>query len=367
MATTAFGKIQPPFTSTVAQSVDVGSAADTVAYVWIGCFLGSQTPVSVTVGTDTLSNSQAQYSDGTFNWRLYYGELTVTGTQTITATVSSNNDNCVMVGIIVPGVDTSGALLSGYATETTFDTAFDSASITSSTGDLVYSLMILDSTGSFTASGTTTKLSGTAIGDTTSLFVLEAPGASSVVVEGDFAATEFYRVATFNVPMAGGGAYTITSDQGTHSITGQDATLRFNRKTIAVQGSYTLTGQDATLTYDAAGAYTITADYGTYTITGSDAYRDITITMSHGTYGVTGQDSTLTLAGSGAYTLSADFGSYGITGQTVELIPTFTNDYSMPANFGAYSLSGRSARLSYSNEVIPRDNRKLTIALKISI
>lgn len=134
--------------------------------------------------------------------------------------------------------------------------------------------------------------------------------------------------------------YTITSDQGSYTLSGQTASLFAARNITADQGSYTLTGQDATLTYAQPGNTTIVCESGTYTITGTAALIDLA--------------------------MNADFGTYSLSGQDVSFILTTPQAYTITADQGTYSLVGQSARLSWSNEVITT-NGNYTIAMSMRI
>lgn len=203
----AFGKAGTIFQTTVTQTgVDVGSASGRVAYVWLGTNVAtSTTPVSVTVGTDTLSNSQAEFADASgYKWRLYYGSLTVTGAQSVVGTVSDTNGLAQMVGVVYSDVD--AALIASYAaTSSTYDTAI-SVSVSSATGNKVVCLVVTDAVENFTGGSGTTNVSGTTIGSGTYLFVFEEDGASSTSIGGNFDTVAFARHASFSVPAGGAGS-----------------------------------------------------------------------------------------------------------------------------------------------------------------
>lgn len=119
---------------------------------------------------------------------------------------------------------------------------------------------------------------------------------------------------------------TITGDQGSYSLTGQDASLKATRILTAAQGSYSLSGQDVTLSYTQPGAYTLTAGQGSYTIAGSD--------------------------GLAQRAMNAAFGSYSLSGQAASFSSGVPQAYTLTASQGAYALTGRSARLLWSNAPI---------------
>jgi hypothetical protein len=141
---------------------------------------------------------------------------------------------------------------------------------------------------------------------------------------------------------AGGGAYTLTAEQGSYTLTGQAAALLAGRALAAAQGSYTLTGQDAALLK----GNTLAADQGSYSLTGQDAalLRGLLLSAAQGSYALTGQDATLTYTPLGAFSLTADQGSYALTGQSVSLLW----GHVLAAGQGSYTLNGQDATLTYT-------------------
>ena len=73
------------FTTAPARSKDVGTGSNRKAYAILGNGDPALTPSGMTVGSDTLSLVGSTLTDtGNVKWRLYAGDLTVTGTQTCT-------------------------------------------------------------------------------------------------------------------------------------------------------------------------------------------------------------------------------------------------------------------------------------------
>jgi hypothetical protein len=136
-------------------------------------------------------------------------------------------------------------------------------------------------------------------------------------------------------------AYTLPCDTGIYFVLGSDALADF--EVTAEQGSYTITGQDATLLKTSI----LTAEYGTYTITGQDAdfavgATDRVMAADYGTYAFTGQDATL----APAYKLSAEHGFYALQGQAASLVYAPPASYNFPCESGTYTISGQSAELA---------------------
>lgn len=144
------------------------------------------------------------------------------------------------------------------------------------------------------------------------------------------------------VPVSTGGAYTLTAEQGSYTLTGQAAGLLAGRVLAAAQGSYTLTGQDVALLK----GNTLTADQGSYALTGQDValLRGLLLSAAQGSYALTGQDATLTYTPLGAFSLTADQGNYTLTGQSASLLwgPV------LAAGQGSYTLNGQDATLTYT-------------------
>lgn len=124
------------------------------------------------------------------------------------------------------------------------------------------------------------------------------------------------------VPLTtGGDTYTLPSDSGSFTLTGQDSTLAFNRVLVADSGSFSITGQTATLAFNRA----LPADSGSFALTGQDVtltYTPVsgatyTLAADSGSFALSGQDAALLFNRS----LSADNGSFVLTGQNATLVP----------------------------------------------
>ena len=202
-----------------------------------------------------------------------------------------------------------------------------------------------------------------------------------------------------NDPGSGAGAAQLlygrklTADNGSYTITGQDATLTkatptpinvgpippFTYLTFGATGAtvlqaetgyYTLSGQAATLNT----GFGMTGEPGVWTISGAPAERDIELTAAVRLFQVLGQDATMTWARgmTGAYgsfnwsgvdagyvydsgtdkTMSADVGRFYMQ-RAAELPPgvgfenaTLTYTRNLQAEHGTFTLTGQDAELS---------------------
>jgi hypothetical protein len=145
------------------------------------------------------------------------------------------------------------------------------------------------------------------------------------------------------VSLGSGGAYTLTADAGTYSVSAADAGMRAARRLSANAGSYAYSGA-------AAGLYVgrrLTADAAAYSVTGNDAVLSYsggvthyTMTADAGSFAVTGSAASL-LAGR---KLVAAAGSYSVGGQTA----AFARAYRLTADATSYSVSLNAATLTYS-------------------
>lgn len=150
----------------------------------------------------------------------------------------------------------------------------------------------------------------------------------------------------------------LTANSGSYTLTGQTASLEYNRIFAANSGSYSITGQAATLFKSIilqalSGSYTLSgqnasllatrqliANSGSYVITGQAAtiFKSIILAANSGSYSVTGQPVTLQLLKK----LVANPGSYNLTGQDVSFIKAFI----FSVESGQYVLTGQEANLT---------------------
>jgi hypothetical protein len=145
----------------------------------------------------------------------------------------------------------------------------------------------------------------------------------------------------------GTGTYTLTCDTGAYNILGSDALADF--EITSEQGTYTITGQDASLLV----GHKLTAEQGTYTITGQDAGGSIggasrTMAADYGIYNLSGQDAALLKK----YPLTAEQGFYAWLGQQATFSFGTIVTYSMPAEQGTYSLTGQDVTLTRSQKIL---------------
>jgi hypothetical protein len=202
--------------------------------------------------------------------------------------------------------------------------------------------------------------------------------------------------------VSGGGGYTLTASSGSMTLTGQSASLLFDRILSAGAGSVVLSGQDVSLLRDAL----LAAEAGAYALTGQDASLLLNRLLSAdaGSVALTGYDVTLTYTPTGGYTLSAESGSFTLAGSDASLLMgrklaaesgsitldgqaasllfnrllasdagTFTvagadadllRDYKLAAGAGSITLSGQSVTLDYSGEVLPDGTVSITFTVK---
>jgi len=153
--------------------------------------------------------------------------------------------------------------------------------------------------------------------------------------------------ATFKA--AGGGAFTLTADVGSYTVTGNAASLIAPKTLTAAAGSYVITGVAAATKYNRL----VNAAVGNYTITGSDALADYVITAATGSYNITGVASAL-LQGR---RLTADVGSYTITGVDA----AFITGIRLVAESGSYTVTGVANNLLY-NRLITANTASYTIS-----
>ena len=90
----------------------------------------------------------------------------------------------------------------------------------------------------------------------------------------------------------------------------------------------------------AAGAYTLTVDAASYSVTGQDValIKASVVQVDPASYSVTGQNVDLIYTPVGGYTLAVDPASYTVTGQNVTLTYTPAGSGATPAQIWAYEL-----------------------------
>jgi hypothetical protein len=135
-------------------------------------------------------------------------------------------------------------------------------------------------------------------------------------------------------------AYTLVADPGFYNLIGSDALADF--EVTAEQGSYTVTGQDA----DLRKATILTAESGTYSLSGQDVAFSIggtnrVMPADTSTYTITGYDAVLTAA----YKLTCEHGFYALLGQAANLVYSPPASYTLIAEGGSYSHTGFDAVL----------------------
>ena len=226
---------------------NVGSGANRVAYVAIGASNTTDVPSSVTVGTDTLTAQGTVFTDfNNWRWRLYAGVLTVTGSQTITATWSDANNNKFVCGLVMPDVNPS-TIIEGLATDSTLtSTRQPSFTIASRTGDTVVSLLFLDAEASFTVASPAITATGTGLGGSRFIHGLYEAGAASVTIDGTVGGpTNVWRGFGFNVPAGGASGPTINTQPSNATVTAPN-TANFTVSATSSGGTLTYQWQQST-------------------------------------------------------------------------------------------------------------------------
>lgn len=178
----------------------------------------------------------------------------------------------------------------------------------------------------------------------------------------------------------GGGAYTLTANAGSYSLSGQDASLRKSHLLVGAAGSYALTGVAAGLSKSykltalagayvytgnaaaviytpIAGAYVLTANAGAYTVSGVAAgvARSKRVVGAAGAYALTGVAANVAKS----KRVLGNSGTYLLAGNAANIVYTPTsNAYTLTAASGSYAVSGKDAGIvhtvsapSYSGEV----------------
>ena len=144
--------------------------------------------------------------------------------------------------------------------------------------------------------------------------------------------------------------YSMAAAQGTVGVTGQAATLTFGM--LAGQGTVAITGQDATLT--GISGLVLTADTGFVTVSGQDAAMNWSVALAQGAMSVTGQ------AASVMFGMAAGLGSVSILGQAASV--TGATDQSSAV--GKPKRSKKRKRV-YVGEQVFWSDQKLEIALAV--
>jgi hypothetical protein len=129
----------------------------------------------------------------------------------------------------------------------------------------------------------------------------------------------------------------LTADQGSFTLTGEDAALVAARALTADQASFALTGQAATL----ARAYLLPAASATFTLTGEDAglLAAHALPATQASFALTGQSATLALT----RLLTASQASFALTGEDASLFGRFL----VTADTAEFFLTGQDANLLY--------------------
>lgn len=175
-------------------------------------------------------------------------------------------------------------------------------------------------------------------------------------------------------------AYSLAAAAASFALSGQTASLKFDRKVAAAAGSFALSGKDAALSLGkimaaATGSFTLTGQdaglriarflvggAGSFTLTGRDAnlLAARLLQASTGAFTFTGKDAGLVYTPVGSYTLTADAGAFSLSGKAANLLVGWL----LSAGSGAFVLDGKTVALTYSgaeavaSEIIRRRRRR---------
>lgn len=143
---------------------DVGSGTDRFAVVLAGYINNSTpSPTGVSVGTDALSAQGAAVADNNgYKWRVYTGDLTVSGAQTISGTNSASAGGGGSFYILLVLQGAAAVTYGNHVTlspQTSGSSLTRSRTVTSASGDVAY-MMGFENNGStsFAASGGSTLI-----------------------------------------------------------------------------------------------------------------------------------------------------------------------------------------------------------------
>jgi hypothetical protein len=133
-------------------------------------------------------------------------------------------------------------------------------------------------------------------------------------------------------------SYFLTAEQGSYALTGQDSGLRATRTISAENGLSTVSGADASLMYS-AGTGSASNPAPLPSLSSLFGASNL-VTAEQGSYSLSGQDAAFRIG----YLLAAGQGSYTLSGQDA----TVGRNRSVVAEAGSYALTGRDAPLQPS-------------------
>jgi hypothetical protein len=136
-------------------------------------------------------------------------------------------------------------------------------------------------------------------------------------------------------PFDTGGAYTLTANSGSFTLTGAAANLLQGYRLVSDLGSFALTGNAANLVEGTN--YSMAANLGSFALSGSAAnlLQGYRLAADLGSFALSGAAAGL-LQG---FRLTADLGSFSLSGAAANLI----QGYRMPADLGSFALTGNPA------------------------
>lgn len=284
-----------------------------------------------------------------------------TGAQTVSVTVSGSNDKWAACETFTAPFDTQVGDF-GIAEESQAD-----PSVALSTTGPSFGVAVL--TSGSNAPGDNVPNAGYTESNnhdfallTASMIHADAQDADGTFTIGWTSLTDDVAMVALAIEQATTG-YTLTTDGGTYTLTGDSVALLRAAEVIADSGTYTQTGTDISLERSTpisaeSGSYgysgtdislargaEINADTAAYTITGTAASldRSAVIVPGAGSYAISGTDAGLVLS----TPIAIDGGSYSISGADAGL--ELSADINIDA--GSYSIAGTAASLELSGKV----------------
>jgi hypothetical protein len=199
--------------------------------------------------------------------------------------------------------------------------------------------------------------------------------AGSYLISGNAATLKWNRLISFNAgsyAVTGNNVnltkgYKLTIEAGSYSVSGNDVNLKADRKLSVEAGSYSTTGN----AIDLRKGYKLTVENGSYVVNGENVSLRFNrkLTTELGTYSYSGNNTSLLYGRrisieQGSYStsgnavdllrglrLAVEQGGYLITGNSVDLIHGTAGSYELDVSTGVYSITG--------NDVQLRHNRRL--------
>jgi hypothetical protein len=201
--------------------------------------------------------------------------------------------------------------------------------------------------------------------------------AGSYLISGNAATLKWNRLISFNAgsyAVTGNNVnltkgYKLTIEAGSYSVSGNDVNLKADRKLSVEAGSYSTTGN----AIDLRKGYKLTVENGSYVVNGENVSLRFNrkLTTELGTYSYSGNNTSLLYGRrisieQGSYStsgnavdllrglrLAIEQGSYLVTGNSVTLTHGQGSSYTLSIEAGSYQLTGNDVELIHA-EVVRR-------------